>query len=224
MYGIWVISSSDEIMAQSVSVMLEGSLDTVHDEMYGASLMMIWWIKAVIQHSLKLCSVAQIERCIIIHQFLIMGGKCWEVGERVDLLVRFWWLLYCGSIFKIHVQYPWAINQPGFLSYQMDNAFIRESGIKRKRCLPGRTENPVWIAALGGLDLDSSVVEMYASILSLAVNQVMAEQRPSLASKTGQLDSPTGLFLILFSGWSTLIVTSPPVYFISRTRREAVLE
>lgn len=60
----WVISSSDEIMIQSVSVMLEVILDAVHDEMRGAYLMMFWWIKAAIQLSLKLFSVAQIDKAV----------------------------------------------------------------------------------------------------------------------------------------------------------------
>lgn len=60
----WVISSSVEIMVQSVSVMLEVVLDAVHDETRGAYLMMFWWIKAAIQHSLKLCSVAQIDKAV----------------------------------------------------------------------------------------------------------------------------------------------------------------
>lgn len=78
-----------------------------------------WWnawciFNDDLMDSLKLCSVAQIERCSIIHQCLIMAGKCWELGERVDLLVRFWWLLYCSCIFKIQVQYPVGHKPAGF--------------------------------------------------------------------------------------------------------------
>lgn len=61
----WVISSSDEIMVQSVSVMIEVILDAVYDEMRRAYLMMFWWIKAAIQHLLKLCSVAQIDKAVV---------------------------------------------------------------------------------------------------------------------------------------------------------------
>lgn len=104
----------------------------------------------MIQHSLKFCSVAQIERCSIIHQCLIMGVN----AENWVSVWIYWWVFdddfICGCFFKIQVQYPLAINQPGFLSYQSDGAFLKESGIKRKRCLPGRTENPVWIAVLEG--------------------------------------------------------------------------